>query len=272
MAYQNPAFMIEHPSDVIGTAEVTARNSLTFTTDSKRALLDRRQGELGSFTANGANGGFALDYGTTAASRTINRCVIPAGHNFDGETLEIISDNSGATLPSPTVEDSIAVSGSAVIDFPFADKSGERYWGLQVTTSASETFNIGEFALGDRVALSAGANPSDVQPDFDRAYLHDVATDVIGGRDIALELTPPRRSFSLEIRYVIPGSDDADILEEIIRLGVSTPFWYWTPDSTDTGPYLVKLSGSATRSQESQQPPQALIAYSVKLEMIEQTT
>jgi len=266
MGYQQPAFMISHPASAIAISDVSARGSTTaLSDDSKRALIDSRQGEQASFTAAGSDAGVEFDLLTAP---TINRWVIPAGHTMNqiSGNWQLYSDDN-SSFSSGSLRLNEAISGTGVFDGVVLTTTTERYWLFQALTTTTQTFTLGEFWIGERVAISSGY----VQPGFRSEWEHHIAEDVIGGRDIALELTPPRRRFSLEIRYVVPATSDALILEEILRLGRSTPFWYWTPDDTDTGPYLVKLEASATRAQESA-APQAQIAYTVSLTMIEQTT
>jgi hypothetical protein len=266
MGYQQPAFMISHPASLIGLADITLRpNTIDLSDDSKRAFIDSRQGEQGSFTGTGALAGVTFDLGASPG-QTINQWILPAGHNLAGNQWDLFSKDAAGAGTFRVIQ---TITGTDVGDFYFPTlETTDAEWRLfNGDGSATKTYTFGEFWLGDRVAISSGY----VQPGFTNEWEHHIAEDVIGGRDIALELTPPRRRFSLEIRYVVPATSDALILEEILRLGRSTPFWYWTPDDTDTGPYLVKLEDSATRAQESA-APQAQIAYTVSLTMIEQTT
>jgi hypothetical protein len=267
MAYQNPAFMVSHPAGAIAIADVTGTSATTsFSDASKRALIDSRQGEQASFTSTGADAGVEFDLLTTP---TINRWVIPAGHTMEGWSWILFSDDNSA-FSSATNRFNIGsthLTGAPVFDASFTEVTTERYWLFQRTQDTAETFTLGEFWIGEHVEV---AN-ADVQPSFSSEWVHHLNEDVIGGRDVAVELAPPRRRFTLSLRYVDPADADFTILEEVIRLGRSTPFWYWTPDSTDTGPYLVKLSAAATRRQESS-APQSGIFYQVDLTMIEQTT
>ncbi len=267
MTYQAPAFMVAHPASLLAIAKFTTRNSTAFTDDSKRSLIDSKQSEAAAFTATTTNAGFAIDFATTSAAGSVNRCVIPAGHNFDGETLQIISDNSGSSLPSPSVRSSASVSGAGIIDRSFGSVPADRYWGLQITTSGAEVFSLSEFWLGNRKALTT--NDARVDPGSERDYEHDVTEEDFGGHTVSLELSPPRRRFSLKIRGLDPAQADFAKLDEVIRDGRTNPFWYWTPDSTDTGPYLVKLTRSAVRRQTFTKPMTKLF-YEVDLEMLEQ--
>lgn len=263
MGYTSPAFMVAHPSAEIALDKITPRPAATaFSDDSKRALTDRRQGEFAQFTATGSAAGVEFEYATDPRA---NRVVIPAGHTFNGFVLDIFSDDNPA-FSSATNRSSTSISGSSVIDLTFSLVTNESNWLFHVN-STTEVFTLGEFWLGERVPIAT----ADVQPFFEREWVHRVANQVIGGRDLSLELTPPRRRFGLSLRYVDPGSADFTILEEVLRLGVSTPFWYWPPDTTDPGPYLVKLERSARRKQE-RVAPQVTISYSIDLVMIEQST
>ncbi len=269
MGYQAPAFMVLHPASELAIAKVTARPNVTaFSDDSKRALIDSRQGELASFTATGADAGVEFSYVDTSIPR-VNRAVIPAGHNLDGFSLDIISDDDGPTFPSAFVRSSGTVSGSGVIDRGFSIITTDEDWLFQLPGSAAETFTLGEFWLGERKALTT--NDGRVAQGFVRTFEHAVSEEEFGGRTASLETAPSRRKFSLLIRDLDPTAADFATLEEVILQGRAKPFWYWTPDSTDTGPYLVKLTGAAGRVQTSD-IPKTFMRYEVQLEMLEQVT
>lgn len=266
MGYTSPAFMVAHPLSTLPLSAITELGISAMTDDSKRAITDHRQGELGSWTASGAAAGVWYSFDGFTLPR-VDRCIVPAGHTFNGFRLELLSDDD-VGFGSSANQFSEVISGSAVIDMVFSLLTDHVEWLLRVNDSVNnDVFTLGEFWIGERVPIAT----ADVQPFFDREWIHRVAKRVIGGRDLSLELTPPRRRFGLSLRYVDPGSADFTILEEVMRLGVSKPFWYWPPDSTDPGPYLVKLERSATRRQE-RVAPQVTISYSIDLVMIEQTT
>jgi len=267
MSYQNPAFMVAHPSSLRSIADFATLASNTFTDDSKRALIDSRQGEQASYTADGAASGFTLDMGSTTAADPVNRLVVPGGHTFDGYIVLLIS---GVTLGSISVRSSTVVADKGVIDASFSDRNGDQFWGLQVINSvASDVFSFGEFWVGNRRSLNT--NDARVDQGFEREYEHDLSEEDFGGRTVSLELSPARRSFSLQVRDLDPSGADFATLDEVIRDGRSKPFWYWTPDSTDTGPYLVKLTRAARRKQSSKVPT-VRSRYEVSIEMLEQVT
>jgi len=269
MAYTQPAFMVAHPLSELALSAFSLVAATGLSDDSKRALGDSRQGELAQYTASGPDAGFIVDFSAVFTTFIVNRCVIPAGHTYDTYRLQLFSDDNIGFASAITQFDINPITGAGVIDQAMATPTTtELFWLLRAPGSiAADVFSLGELWLGERVALSA----ADVQPLFKQDYTRNVATDVIGGRDVALELTPPRKQFTLGIRYVEPGSADWDILEEVLRLGRTTPFWYWPPDSTDPGPYLVKLDAEGSRAQENV-VPRSGIHYSVRLSMTEQTS
>lgn len=268
MGYQAPAFMIASIPSGLALSAVSTRNSSTLTDASKRALIDLRAAPVGSFTATAANAGVQFDFGSTAFASLMNRAVIPGGHNFASETVQIISGTS-AGIGTPTVLDSIAVSSlDGVLDFDWSPVAGHRYFGLQVTTSGSEVFTLGELWIGQRSVLSADAW---VQPGWGDRYEQEVTEDRFGGRTATVQLSPARRRFALEVRNLDPAGSDFSILDSVIRNGRAAPFWYWPPDSEVGGPFLVQLVAGGSRFQESR-APLVQPRYAVTLEMVEQLT
>ncbi len=261
--------MVLHPASELAIAKVTARPNVTaFSDDSKRALIDSRQGELSSFTATGTNAGVVFSFVDTSIPR-VNRVVIPSGHTLDGFTLDIFSDDDTPGFPSAVSRSSTSISGTGVIDLSFSIVTTDVDWLFQLPGSAAETFTLGEFWLGERKTLTFGDGR--VDPVFERSYVHAVSDEEFGGRTASLETAPVRRRFTLTIRDLDPSGTDYATLEDVANAGPAKPFWYWTPDSTDTGPYLVKLVGAARRVQGSSVPLNS-IRYEVQLEMLEQVT
>ncbi len=273
MTYQDPAFMVAHSAASLPIAKITnLSSSVPLTDDGKRALIDSRQGELGVYTAGGANVGIVFSWdGTGLALPVVDRLVIPAGHGYDGFTLAVFSDDDTPNFPSAVSQFSDVISGSGVIDIVFATPVTDHVdFLLRVVDSvATDVFQLGELWLGARKVLTL--NDARVQTGFERSYAHNAIEDEFGGRTVSLELSPPRRNFSLKVVGLDPAGADFATLDEVIRDGRSSPFWYWTPDSTDTGPYLVKLTNSAKRMQTSP-VPQKFMRYEVELEMLEQLT
>lgn len=267
MAYQNPAFMVAHPLSGLAISDITTDRTDPVSDENKRAWIDSRQGELGSWTvvASPSDTFSGPDFDTSGISSVVDWCVIPAGHTFDGVQISIVSDAGGGGVSRAAP----SVTGASVLDLALGGPWTDHIkWGFDIVPASEfQTFGMGEFWVGQKVTITN----ADVQPGFTLEWVHQINETVMGGRDVAVEIAPPRRRFTLSLRYVDPADSDFTILEEVIRLGRSAPFWYWTPDSTDTGPYLVKLTAAAGRVQESS-APQAGIFYLVDLTMIEQTT
>lgn len=267
MSYQNPAFMVAHPASEIAVAEVNPINAAAISNDDRRAFIDGRQGEFGTFTPNALNGAIQFDFGSAVA---YNRCVIPKNHiGIAGESVSMTRSASATHSPMTIEGFPASVVAGEVVDFAVDDTTTDRYWAFQVNDAISVDISLGEIWFGDRIELTAGDGR--VDSGFDRSYEHDVAEESFGGRTASLELSPARRKFSLRVRDLDPTGTDFATLEEVIRDGRTNPFWYWTPDDTDTGPYLVKLTRSATRKQSSK-VPLTYSRYEVGLEMLEQVT
>lgn len=267
MSYRQPGFMISHSAADLTISDVDGLAVSPAVTDAgKRALIDSRATELCAMVSNAASTGIYYDFGGTTQAGDITTAIVPAGHTLGGEDITVFS---GASVGASVVRYSETVpAGSAVIDCDFTERTADQVWGINITSSvAATTYYIGEFWIGKRVDLSSDAH---VQPGFELEYLHTIREDVIGGREVALELVPPRRKFSLDVRWILPTSADYTILEEIVRLGRARPFWYWPPDDDTPGPYLVSLDAAPKRVQESI-APQGQIAYRIGLEMVEQT-
>lgn len=253
----------------LALSAVTARNASALTDASKRALIDRRAGPFSTIVATGANAGAEFDLGFIGA-KGFTRAVIPRGHNLVGESVRVIADTTaGMATPSAISSTLVAPDAESPIDFSFVAGSTDRYWGFEVTTSAAETFLVGEFALGIFSQLSANAW---VQPSWTREYVHELTEDRFGGRTATVELAPYRHRFSLEVRNLTAGSADDQVLDLIAREGRTAPFYYWPPDDQAdvAGPYLVQLSSSPVRRQESRAPLSTGPLYSITLEMVEQ--
>lgn len=274
MGYTQPAFMVNGLQLGLGTSAITARNASAMSTAGKQAVTDGRAGVLASVTATGSNGGFVFDLGTTSAGDVINRAVIPPGHSLSSKALQIVKDTIPGMngFPSPQIALlKTAGANSTVIDFDTAVNvdPGYRYWALQYNLSTNGfVISVGELWLGTRTALSSSAY---ISPSWVSEYDQELAQENYGGRTATVQLSPARKKFRLEVVNLDPAGADFAVLDQVIKTGRARPFYYWPPDDTDPGPYLVQLSSSGTRRQEFR-APQAAIRYAVTLEMVEQLT
>jgi len=254
MTYRSPAFMVDNLlsaiTDVANDVD-EATNTSTLTNDERRKFIDGRQGVFGIYTATGVDAGVRVDT-LAIPSPAANRLVIPSGHDFDTETFEVLHDD-GLTLPSPTTASSAAVSGSGVIDRTLSS-GNERYWGFQLSTSSARTYTCAGYWLGVYEQLSTAAA---VQPGWQNGFVSQVIETEYPSGIAAVELAAPRRQFSLEVRDIDPSGSDYTILDSVLQAR-GRSFWYWPPDDTDEGPFLVRLASEPTRRQEFKAPQQGL--------------
>lgn len=264
MAYRQPAFMVGHPAAAVTdfTLDYAVING-TMATEDRRRSIDYRQGLLALLVANGTSPAASVDFGASY-SGTVNRFVIPAGHDFSGEDIDIY-DAGDWSFTTATLLASGTPSDSGVFDLSVTS-STRRYWRFLLDgTYSSQDFYFGELWWGEYVQLSASAA---VNPRFDSGLQYSVFEETIGGGEFSVEFAPPRRRFSLSVANLDPSGADYSILDDVLQTGGSEPFWYWPPDDTDPGPYLVRLTDRQRRRQDFA-APSVSVAYTVSLEMIE---
>ena len=257
MSYRQPAFMVEHPVSDLALANLD--DSGTITDDDKRKLIDFRIGDLPS----SIDARIDVDFGGTPAV-SVNRLVIPPGHNCNGLDLRVFADATFAPTTKVSALPDAQVTNGAVIDLDCSTAAGtERYWRF-IPASIGTDLEVGEFWLGEYQQLASAP----VTPDFDSAYVYEQTEVGYPGGSATVELAPPRRSFELTVRNLDPAGADYAVLESVIVQGRSNPFWYWPPDTETPGPYLVKLSRDPKRTQDSSAPA-VRVRYRVDLEMEE---
>jgi|TARA_Y100000310_G_scaffold326032_1_gene390380 hypothetical protein len=270
MSYQNPAFMIDHPAQALAVTAIADINADPLSTADKRAFYDGRQGTIGIFTPDALDGGVQYDFGSDVA---YNRCVIPSDHDgLAGENVRLTSSANSSHSPFliegypgyPGAADPV-VTGEP-IDFGVDTSAPERYWAFVVNSAIGVDCEVSEIWLGTRNELTTSVA---VQPEFVDEWAHELAEQTFGGGESTLELSPSRRVFELSVRRVEEGTADFTTLAEIMQLGRTQPFWYWPPDDQAGGPFLVKLSRSASRRMDFEMPSVAM-KYRVDLQMIEQ--
>lgn len=260
MAYRQPAFMVGNAVEEAGISAIDDNGS-TLTNEEKRRFIDFRADEIGTPDAR-----IDVDFGSTGPSETINRCVIPAGHNISGIDQRIFADPTFAPTTKVSGNPDVTAT-SATIDLDCSDANGdERYW-RWIPVSASAPIELGEFWLGEYVQLSADALPD---PSFDRAWNAPRVVQEFHTRREVLKLGPARRIFSLTVRNLDPTGSDFAIVDRVASEGIFDPFWYWPPDDNDAGPYLVQLEREASIEQEFAAPSVSIL-YRVDLRIIEVT-
>lgn len=147
MAWRNLRLYYLHAARSAGSANITTNG--TFTT-SKDFLVDDR-GSLITRLSTGTGRYIQIDRLTP--STNINKLYIPAGHELNGCTIKLESDdNSGFSSPT-TMLASTAISSSAPINLDVT-ASGERY--VRLTMETNGTWGLGELILSQQRAPSRG--------------------------------------------------------------------------------------------------------------------
>jgi len=256
MAYRQPAFMVEHPLAALAVSAIT---DAQMDNADKRALMDYRQGELAVHNIS-ASGHFTwVDFGAAIA---FNRLVMPAGHNLEGETLTISCDDASDFVGA--IAQGAPVVPAGVLDHTMSSPATSlRYWGINY--SGTGQWEVPEFWFGTYQQLVT----AHVAHSFPNEYRYQQTQIEYPGGFAVNQLSVPRRKFALEVRTVAPADADYTLLDLVMTEGRGRPFWYWPPDDTDPGPFLVRLT-KATRVQDFSVPASAL-KYKIKLEMEEET-
>ena len=268
MSYRQPSFMVDNALTAItDTADIYEWASTNApSTESRRAWIDGRQGTAGTFTSTGvAASGIRMDLQSIppAGHRTV---VIPNGHTFAGYALEFYKDDSFAfssaiSLGTPPGASFTAAAG--VIEQE-ASSDLEQFFLWRVEDVVAQTFTLSGWWIGKKETLSADAY---VDPRFGNRYQSQVAETEYPGGTAALEIAPPRRRFTLDVRNVLAGSADYTLLDSVAQARARS-FWYWPPDTEDAGPYLVRLTRDVQRVQDFKAPAVATY-YRFRLEMLE---
>ena len=267
MSYRQPAFMTNNygAGAITDITQIVGFNAGTVSNVNKRAFFDGRISSVGFYISASTSAGIRWDAGVIP-SPSANRLIIPKTHGgFVGNNLSVYHDNAD-NYPSPTIVHSSTIGGSneTTIDLTLSS-GGERYWIIQQNSISIGNAAVARgFWLGTYSQLSGSAH---VDPAFELGWEAQlVDTDYPGGVAVA-QISPPRRTFSLEVRDVDPASSDYALLDQVMQAR-GRSFWYWPPDTTDAGPYLVRLSKRSERRQEFSAPSIGL-RYRMSFEFVE---
>jgi len=265
MTYRQPAFMLDNALAAATNVatEVLPFNSYNAINAVRRKIIDGRQGGVASWVAALANAGWRIDTQSTPTTE-LNRFVMPEGHTgFISETLRIYHSQFSDFSPATQVANLTATT-NAIVDLTLSSGT-QRYWAFQVSTaSLDEVFSCGGFWVGVYQQLTTAAA---VQPQFSNGWVDQVLETEFPSGIASIELASPRRTFSLEVRDVDPASSDYALLDQVMQAR-GRSFWYWPPDTTDAGPYLVRLSKRSERRQEFAAPSIGL-RYRMSFEFVE---
>ena len=253
MAYRNPAFLVRNRVAEAGASAISSSTSATG--QGKERLIDSRVAKLFRFNASGANQFIEVDFG---AAVSIDRMVIPVGHNLNGCAVELRADT---TATPTTVRDSFT-AGSGLIDRSFGPHSF-RYWRIVFVTSGQ--WELGEWVLGDYAQTADGIAQAWQAPRLSPVKVRDFPS-----REAMLIEAAVRRRFVLT--HEACSAADLAIYDDVLDRGVGRPFWFWPPDDALTSPLFVRLEDDGDREQDHPSPKASGPTYTVRLAMREQGT
>lgn len=253
MAYRNPAYLVRNRVADAGAAAISS--STTATGQGKERLIDSRIAKLFRFNAAAANQFIEVDFG---AAVSIDRMVIPVGHNLSGCAVELRAD----TTPTPTTVRDSFTAGSGIIDRSFAALSF-RYWRILFVTSGQ--WELGEWVLGDYQQTAEG-----IAQAWQAPRKSPVKVQEFPSREALLIEAAVRRRFVLT--HEACSAADLAIYDELLDRGVGRPFWFYPPDDALTSPLFMRLEDDGEREQDHPNPKASGPTYTVKVSMVEQGT
>lgn len=260
MAYRQPIFMVEHAAATLSISDIETK-VIGLDDDGERALIDFRSAEPAVFLIAAFGHFVRLDF---PAAIAFDRLFIPAGHNFDGATIQITSDvvDTFASLTSRYN----AAAPAGIIDVPMDNPTlAEQFW--RISWPTSKQWELGELWFGNRFQLAAD---SYVGHGWKIGYQSPIERRDFGTRRAATTLGPPRRKFTLDIRNLDPAGSDFAFLDSLAQTGLATPFLYWPPDDSEPGPFIVTLDSDLAPVQEFTDPLNRIL-YRVSLSMTEES-
>ena len=253
MAYRNPAYLVRNRVADAGAAAISS--STTATGQGKERLIDGRIAKLARFNAAAANQFFEVDFG---AAVSIDRMVIPVGHNLNGCSVELRAGS--ATNPASVIDSFTA--GTTAIDRSFGAAS-HRYWRIVFVTSGQ--WELGEWVLGDYQQTADGVAQAWQAPRKSPVRVREFPS-----REALLIEAAVRRRFVLT--HEACSSADLATYDDVLDRGVGRPFWFWPPDDALASPLLMRLEDDGDREQDHPNPKASGPTYTVKLTMVEQGT
>jgi hypothetical protein len=270
MSYTDPAFMPYHAIAqavlVGGLAAITTQNTWAGTEDiTKRRVCDYRTVAVANFSGVASNHHIQFDRGAASVSE-LDRIIIPAGHNYTGKKLKVLSDDNDGMSSAAIILAQTDIGSAALIDLPLVGGVPSEQQYIRVNWPASGTWNpdTTEVWIGEKKITTTGVA---------QAWRNPLETPLVEQpfptRDAAVLLGPARRTWELE-HYRLDATDVA-VYDEIAATGRTIPFWFWPPDDAYTEPLLMKLTDDMEREQDSP-VPKTEITYTVRLQMREQTT
>lgn len=254
-------FVIGHAARIAENAAMTPAAAAGFPA---YYLHDGGASHIAKFGSSGANSRIDIDRGAGTLA-TLDRLVIPAGHNLGAQTVTVYGSATGAFAGEQTTLHTFS-SAAGLVNAILATPSAHRY--LRTVFAGTGTWELGELWLGRTVTFAQG-NASAWSDPFQPNLLNYVFDS---GVTASNELGPAVRRLSFAWDGLgVRDQGDIALMEEVladINYGQHT-FWFQAPESTEPL-RLVRLDQPYSRSQALRNPrASGFNAFAYGLSMIE---
>jgi hypothetical protein len=256
MAYRNPRFCFLHAAADAGAANLTSSHpDSDYPVDN---LIDYRPSSLCIFASSGANRAIMLDRGA-AGLESIDRMIIPAGHNLDGANWWLQSDPTGSWPGTPRAN---GTAGTGLIDASFTG-STDRHWRLLIGTSGQ--WEIGQWYLTrTRQPTTRGIDPA-----WEERQVPTLREMDFPSREAMLAMAPVRWIYGLSYR-ALEGTDLAVFDDLMTETGVGLVPFYFDPPDDSRDVLLVRVRDYPRRTQDHPNPGAGGASFDLQFTLIEQ--
>lgn len=225
----------------------------------KGRVIDDQQGPLFQWDAAAANNSLTLDRlsGSLAA---VDRCIIPATHNLEGETVILETSTTGVFGGEETQRFSITAT-AAIISESFT-ATQDRHHRIRISTVHQG--KIGEVFIGTDRTPVVGPDPKWT----DQNVPNLVEVQLRSGLVYRVQASAQRREF--DFRFADQAATDLTVFDELesqTSFGLF-PFFFFTPESTDP-PVYVQLVSPLGREQDRPNPRGLGRSFEIRLQMRE---
>lgn len=199
-------------------------------------LIDNRNTTKMKFASAESDHWINIDLGS-GHTESVNHLIIPAGHNLNGEDIDLFSGASPSPTTPTRISGPVTIATDGVISISFSGQT-HRYWRLDFQTSGAH--ELPQFILSQQYTFDAGPNMRRAEDSFRHSFQR---FEQPSGITPTLERGVRRRIMEVIFERV-QGDDLAAIEEWIATVGMHHPFWIdpWsfsaTPDADDpTAPF-----------------------------------
>ena len=260
MAWRNVQLYYQHAARTaaIAVGDTAITSNATFTTP-KGHLVDDRAG-IRTALSSGANNYIQVDTGP-ASPPTVDHLFIPAGHNLNGCSIKLESDDNASFTTPTTMLGSTAITGSAAISLDVTS-SAERYYRLTFITSG--TWQISELFLTRKQTLSRGPDQG-----WEDGYVFpvEIYAKRTGARPAA-EFGSKLRVLEFEFKRV-GETDYAQFAALLNAVGTTRPFLLDVPFDTSGQIWCSLLAPLETNSDKPNEQATGERRYRVRMRVQE---